>query len=313
MVAMKTPIFNRRMMLAAVATFITGQAVAACPAPPPAVVSPPGVAYYTDSMHSARDQTLFQLNRNALAPLDRYLADVARMSDAHLKGDKEAGSCTLAWLTAWANEGALLGEPTSGVQARSQRRWSVAAIALSALKVWDVASEGDRSILRPYILRLAQAVQQDAAADKVRNNLLYWAGLVDMASAWLTDNTQMSERAVVICRGAIASLTPQGSLPLEDLRGPRAIDYNGFALFPLSLIATLNGGRAPGCSVADLQPLAHYVLNNRDHTSDLFLRWVPFMRVDVALKPAALFYSYGGGSLSLTAIKLAAVAGKGTP
>lgn len=304
---------NLRNVLAAVAMFVAGQAIAACPAPPPAVNSPPGVAYYTDSMHSDRDQALFQLNRAALAPLDRYLADVARMSDAHLKGDKDAASCTLSWLTAWANERALLGEPTSGKQARSQRRWSAAAIAISALKVWDAAPEGDRSILRPYILRLAQAVQQDAATDKARNNLLYWAGLVDMVSALLTNNTQLHERAVVICRDAIASLTPQGSLPLEDSRGPRAIDYNGFALFPLSLIATLNGGRVPGCSVAGLQPLAHYVLSNRDHTSDLFLRWAPFMGVDVALQPAALFYSYGGGSLSLAAAKLAAVAGNGTP
>lgn len=292
---------------------VTGQAVAACPAPPPAVINPPGVAYYTDARHSVRDQTLFQFNRNALEPLDHYLTDVAHMSDAHLKGDEEAASCTLVWLTAWASKGALLGEPTDGAQARSQRRWSAAAIALSALKVWDVASEHDRSILRPYFLRLTQAVRQDVITDKVRNNLLYWAGLVDMASARLTNNPQLFDRAVVMCRDAISSFTRQGSLPLEDLRGSRAIDYNGFALFPLTLIATLNGGYASGCSLPDLKPLAHYVLDNRDRTSDSFLRWAPFMKMDVALKSEALFYSYGGGSLPLIAEKLTAIAREGIP
>lgn len=295
------------------ASGVTGQAFAACPAPPPAVVDVPGVSYYTDARHSVRDQTLFQLNREALKPLDRYLVHIARMSDAFLLGDGEAGQCTLAWLTAWAQEGALLGEPTAGAQARSQRRWSAAAMALSALKIWDAAPGGDRAILRPYVRRLAQAVQRDATVDKLRNNLLYWAGLVDMASARLTGDAQLPDRAVVICRDAIASFTPQGSLPLEDLRGDRAIDYNGFALFPLSVIATLNGNHAPGCSVADLQPLARYVLAHRDRTSDPFLRWAPFMRMDVALSRKALFYGYGGGSLNLVAEKLAALARATSP
>lgn len=300
-------------MLAAALMCVTGRALAACSAPPPVIVDIPGVAYYTDARRSARDQTLFQLNREALEPLDRYLSRIARMSDAFVQGDGETGRCTLAWLTTWAKEGALLGEPTAGAQARSQRRWSGAAMTLSALKVWDAASKGDRAVLRPYVSRLAQAVQRDATLDKLRNNLLYWAGLVYMATSWLTGDAQLRDQAVAICRDAIASLTPAGSLPLEDLRGDRAIDYNGFALFPLSVIATLNGTHGPGCSLAELRPLAAYVLAHRDGTSDPFLRWAPFMGMDVVLRPEALFYSYGGGSLHLVAEKLAALARARSP
>jgi poly(beta-D-mannuronate) lyase len=273
----------------------------------------PGVAYYTDARHSVRDQTLFQLNREALRPLDRYLSRITRMSDAFVQGDEEAGRCTLAWLTTWAKEGALLGEPTAGAQARSQRRWSGAGMTLSALMVLDAASEEDRAVLRPYVSRLAQAVQRDATLDKLRNNLLYWAGLVYMASSSLTGDAQLRDQAVAICRDAIASFTPAGSLPLEDLRGDRAIDYNGFALFPLSVTATLNGPHGKGCSLAELRPLAAYVLAHRDGTSDPFLRWAPFMGMDVALRPEALFYSYGGGSLNLVAEKLAALARARSP
>ncbi len=288
---------------------LTGQtALAACPTPLPVVVDVPGVGYYTDSTHSVRDQILFERNREALAALDRYLSEIAHMSDAFLRTDAAAGRCTVAWLTAWAQGGALLGEPSVSAQARSQRRWSAAAMALSALKVWDVASEGERVVLRSYVRRLTQAVQQDAVADRLHNNLLYWAGLVDMASAQLVGDPRLSERAIVICRNAVASLTPQGSLPLEDGRGARAIDYNGFALFPLSVIATIGGGRTPGCSVTDLQPLARYVLAHRNKTSDEFLRWSPFLRMDVGARPEALFYSYGGGFLPLVAVKLAAIA-----
>ncbi len=292
---------------------LTGHA-AACPSPPPAVVNIPGVAYYADARHSVRDEGLFQLNRDAMAPLDGYLAQIGHMSDAFLRGDVDAGRCALAWLTAWAKAGALLGEPTSGAQARSQRRWSAAAMALSAFKAWDAASETDRAALRPYFRQLAAAVRQDAAVDNLRNNLLYWAGLAAMASARITDDASPSRWAVEICRDAVAGLTPRGSLPLEDLRGERAIDYNGFALFPLSVIAAFNQGRvgdgatAPGCSAAALRPLARYVLAQRDRTSDRFLRWAPFMGVDVALEPGALFYAYGGGFLPLLAGRIAALA-----
>jgi len=297
-----------RSMLLVVFLCAARHAVGGCLTPPPAIIAIPGVAYYTDAAHSVRDPVLFPRNRDALKPLDQYLIAIAHTSDAYLTSDRDAGRCTLLWLTAWAKEGALLGEAAGGAQARSQRRWSAAAMALAALKVWDAAAEDDRAVIRSYILRLAQAVRRDVAFDKPRNTLLYWAGLGDMASAWLTNDTSLSERAVAVCRDAIASLTSQGSLPLEDLRGARAIDYNGFALFPLSVIATLNGTHRPGCSVDDLQPLAQYILDHRDRTSDPFLRWAPFMRTNVTLDPAALFYIYGGGSLPLVAQKLATLA-----
>ena len=70
--------------------------------------------------------------------------------------------------------------------------------------------------------------------DRIRNNHLYWAGLAYGAIGVLTQDTALFERAVTICRDAIAMMTPQGSFPLEDARGTKAIDYNGFALFSLS-------------------------------------------------------------------------------
>jgi hypothetical protein len=303
----------RLILLSAGMMFVSGEAMAACPAPPPPVVNIPGVAYYTDAKHSVRDEALFQANREQLEPLDQYLANLARMSDAYLRGEREAGQCTLTWLAAWAKEGALLGEPTAGPQARSQRRWSAAAMAIAALKVWDVNPNPERTALQAYFRRLAQAVQSDTKVDNVRNNLLYWAGLVGIASARLTGDAAMRDWAVGVCRSAITTLTPQGSLPLEDLRGDRAVDYNGFALFPLSVIATLNGGHTPGCAPADLQPLAHYVLDQRARTSDKFLRWAPFMGTDVAIKPEAMFYAYGGGHLPSVAVKLAALSRQPLP
>ena len=45
------------------------------------------------------DPALQQQNKDATAPLDRYAADVARMSDDYLRdGDPAAAQCTLNWL-----------------------------------------------------------------------------------------------------------------------------------------------------------------------------------------------------------------------
>jgi len=299
---------SARTIVAAALIGLVHSPVAACPVPPAAVVEVPGIAFYTDARRSVRDPALFAANRQAMAPIDRYLGQIGRSSDAFLRGDQAAGRCTLVWLAAWAQAGALLGEPTSDRQARTERRFSVAAMALTALKVWDLASKGDRAVLQPYFRRLAVAVDQDAAQDRLSNNLLYWSGLVGMAIARLTGEARLAARAIAICRAATAGLTPRGSLPLEDRRGDRAIYYNGFALFPLSVMATLSGNHEPGCTVEDVQPLAHYVLANRNRTSDQFLRWAPFLGISVAMSPAALFYRYGGGSLDLVAKRLAAIA-----
>ena len=278
---------------------LSGRAFAQCEIPPVPVVNIPGTAYYTDPTRSVRDEELFLQNREQLRALDDYLIPVARMTDNYLKGDSAAGQCALTWLTAWADGRALLGEPTTA-QSRSQRRWSASSMSLSALKAWDAASESQRARMRDYFGRLVKSLEADAVVDRIRNNHLYWAGLAYGAIGTLNQNTALFDRAVGICRDAVASMTPQGSLPLEDARGTKAIDYNGFALFPLSVISVMNQGR-PGCTNAELRPLANHILANRSQTTDKFLRWVPFMKMDVPLDSRVLFYSYGGGHLPLVA------------
>ena len=288
--------------LLTLALFVSARALAQCEPPPPPIVNISGTAYYTDPNRSVKDEELFLQNHEQLRALDDYLIRVARMTDNHLKGDSAAGQCAVTWLVAWSNGGALLGEPTTA-QSRSQRRWSAASMSLSALKAWNVAGERERGSLRSFFAGLARSMEVDAVVDRIRNNHLYWAGLAYGAIGVLTQDTALFERAVTICRDAIAMMTPQGSFPLEDARGTKAIDYNGFALFPLSVISVMNEDRH-GCNNAELRRSADYILANRSRTNDQFLRWVPFMRMDVTLDSSVLFYAYGGGYLPLIADRL---------
>jgi poly(beta-D-mannuronate) lyase len=120
---------------------------------------------YTDKAGSVIDPVLHQQNKDATAPLDRYAADVARMSDDYLRtGDRAAAQCTLAWLGAWADDGAMLGQMirVNNNQSFYMRQWMLDAVAMAYLKVHDQPDARQRARIDPWLQRLARA------------NLAYW-------------------------------------------------------------------------------------------------------------------------------------------
>jgi poly(beta-D-mannuronate) lyase len=126
----------------------------------PAACPPPGqpdiraLGYYTDKAGSVIDPVLHQQNKDATAPLDRYAADVARMSDDYLRtGDRAAAQCTLAWLGAWADDGAMLGQMirVNNNQSFYMRQWMLDAVAMAYLKVHDQADARQRARIDPWL------------------------------------------------------------------------------------------------------------------------------------------------------------------
>lgn len=265
-----------------------------CPEPYRAASQVPGIAYYKDGARVRRDESRFQENRDLLAEIDTYLAELGKMSDRALEGDAAAGQCALSWLVAWAGEDALASAPNR--QARSQKRWTAAAMGLNALKLWPQADAEQRRLLRGYLDGLAGDIEEEVRRDGVTNNHLYWAGL-HYAVVGALGSAERRREAIAICRDALSSLTAHGSLPLEDRRGARAVNYNGFALFPLALIARLvEDGE---CKPEQLAPLAEYITRNSDETDNAFMRWAPILGSDIDLPDRYLSYRYAGGDLNL--------------
>ncbi|EOW2139212.1 polysaccharide lyase [Stenotrophomonas sp. GD03908] len=218
-------------------------AFAACPPPPPGQPDIRALGYYTDQAGSVIDPALHQQNKDATAPLDRYAADVARMSDDYLRnGDPAAAQCTLAWLGAWADGGAMLGQMirVNNDQSFYMRQWMLDAVAMAYLKVHDQADPQQRARIDPWLQQLARAnLAYWDNPKRRRNNHYYWGGLGVLATGLATDDDALWQAGHAAFQKGIDDVQDDGSLPLEMARGQRALHYHDYALAPLVMMAEL--------------------------------------------------------------------------
>lgn len=217
-------------------------AFAACPAPPAGQPDIRALGYYTDKAGSVIDPALHQQNKDATAPLDRYAADVAHMSDDYLRsGDPAAAQCTLNWLGAWADEGAMLGQMirVNNDQSFYMRQWMLDAVAMAYLKVHDQADPQQRARIDPWLQQLARAnLAYWDNPKRRRNNHYYWSGLGVLATGLVTDDQTLWQAGHAAFQKGIDDIQ-DGSLPLEMARGQRALHYHDYALTPLVMMAEL--------------------------------------------------------------------------
>ncbi|HEL4246416.1 polysaccharide lyase [Stenotrophomonas maltophilia] len=216
---------------------------AACPPPPAGHPDIRALGYYTDKAGSVIDPVLQQQNKDATAPLDRYAADVARMSDDYLRtGDPAAAQCTLSWLGAWADDGAMLGQMirVNNDQSFYMRQWMLDAVAMAYLKVHDQANPQQRAHIDPWLQKLARAnLAYWDNPKRRRNNHYYWGALGVLATGLATDDEALWEAGHAAFQKGIDDIQYDGSLPLEMARGQRALHYHDYALAPLVMMAEL--------------------------------------------------------------------------
>lgn len=218
-------------------------AFAACPAPPPGQLDIRAIGYYADKVGSVIDPALQQQNKDATAPLDRYAADVARMSDDYLRtSDPAAAQCTLSWLGAWADDGAMLGQMirVNNDQSFYMRQWMLDAVAMAYLKVHDQANPQQRARIDPWLQKLARAnLAYWENPKRRRNNHYYWGGLGVLATGLATDDDALWQAGHAAFQKGIDDIQDDGSLALEMARGQRALHYHDYALAPLVMMAEL--------------------------------------------------------------------------
>jgi poly(beta-D-mannuronate) lyase len=153
-------------------------------------------------------------------------------------GSRAAAECTVAHMTAAAQDGVFTGTMSSR-QAYYVQGWVIGAIAVAYLKVRDsgVITRDEEHLLFPWFENVARQSLAFYEKDGAKNNHLYWAGVESIAIGVATGDRRFFDWAIDAYRAGIDQIQPDGSLPLEMRRGQRALHYHLYAIAPLVYIA----------------------------------------------------------------------------
>lgn len=234
------PILKILSLLIFSSTLISTSTNATCIAPPAALADMQGNRYYTDEHHSIVDPVLKAQNEAAAKPFNDYLKYVSSNSDVWLeKSDRASAMCALTWLERWAQGRAMLGHIATS-QAHYLRKWTLAGLAVSYLKIKSQATTQQKLSIDAWLNELAQASLQHVLESKAaRNNHYYWVGLAVMATGTATNNMQLKDSAKRIFLDALNDIQDDGTLPLEMRRAGKALTYHNYSLAPLVMMAEL--------------------------------------------------------------------------
>ncbi len=219
-----------------------------CPRVPPPVVNLAVPRYYADAEGTIVDPKLYAQHEAAVEPLTEFLREVVSNADhawtrTSPKGRAEASECALLWLGTWARAGAWLGT-MSTKQAEYQRKWDLAGVALTYLKVRRFAGAEQQQVIDGWLLQFADVARAyfDDPEHK-RNNHWYWLGLGVGAVGLATGSTKHWEMARGIMQDGVRDISADGTLAAEMVRGPRALYYHVFSVMPLVILAELGAAK----------------------------------------------------------------------
>lgn len=219
-----------------------------CPTAPPAMRDLTVPRFYGDKAGTVVDAELAAAHKAAVKDLTGYVRQVTQASDKAVLRTKpsardEAARCALAWLSAWAEGGALLGRMETK-QAEYQRKWDLAGLALAYLKVRQRATSEQQRLIAPWLRSLADRSRAffDTPNHK-RNNHWYWLGLGLAATALATESPRHWDEARRIFDDALGDISADGSLPRELERQGLALHYHDFAVTPLVVMAEIAQSR----------------------------------------------------------------------
>lgn len=214
-----------------------------CPSAPPGMRDIKAQGYYVDAAHSVINEAAKRENMAMTQPLDDFTKQVADMSDRYLADhDVSAGECAISWLSSWARDGAMLGAMihVNNDQSDYLRQWVHGGVAIAYLKTRGVATAEQRAQIEPWLKQLASDnLEYWDSPRKKHNNHYYWTGVGIMATAVATNDDTLLDAARVIYQKGIGDIQNDGSLPMEMMRGKRALHYHNYALAPLVLMAEL--------------------------------------------------------------------------
>jgi poly(beta-D-mannuronate) lyase len=193
-------------------------------------------------------------------------------ADAFGTGDRAAEEALIAQLRRWARGRAL-----TKLEREDPASWYVVErTLLPTIVAWGLIGRDNpriapetRELIEAWLAGLVERIHThrirlDADDISARNNHAYLAASVLMAWGSLTGREELVETAAAVYRQAISDMRPDGSLPLETMRGPRALWYQRHAI--ASLVTMAQMAEVQGINLWD------YRVETRDiHTAVRFL------------------------------------------
>jgi poly(beta-D-mannuronate) lyase len=198
--------------------------------------------YYIDENHSVYDADRKKKHDDIVADITIFARQISADADRVTTVPKKVkffADRGLTFLTYWAEKEALLGKMITP-QAEFERKWNLCGFALSYIKMKAYASPEQRKVIENWLIRLADAsFDYTIVNQKVRNDHFYWLGLALGSVAVAARSDVHWERSREIIKEAIFSISDEGTIPTEIIRGSRALHYHGFSAVPIILTAAL--------------------------------------------------------------------------
>lgn len=206
----------------------------------------------SDPTRSEIDEDAQQIYQQQTSGLNSFENRLSLLANNYLKTDRKdarSAACALDWLYTWAKGDAFLGE--TNVQGGYARQWGLATLSSAYMQVRDFPffDQNKKDVIEKWLLQIAQRVMYDYAdiSSYVRkqNNHLYWAAWAVTSTGIATGRRDLYEWGVGKVKYALhAQAKEDGTLPLELIRGQKALQYHLFALAPLVMVseAAMNNG-----------------------------------------------------------------------
>lgn len=190
-----------------------------------------------DKAASTIDRRKYTEYKKSTREVDRFLGELSLLSDRFvLNKDKSAKKCADDLLLNWARNGALT-KLRGGSQSYFVLQWGLATMGLARMKLGPLRSPQQDRVVTQWLRKLAVLLYDFHASQKrfARNNHYYWATLAIGSVGYSTGSQDLWARSEAMFRISIKDIRPDGSLPIEMKRGPRALSYHSFAAQPLAL------------------------------------------------------------------------------
>jgi poly(beta-D-mannuronate) lyase len=228
-----------------------------------------GSRYTADSKtRSDIDEESNQAVDDALKPIDKFIQDLSRETNASATGDDGSvanARCVFDAVFAWAKADALSDMQSMNAKLAVPSRLGGIAVAYGQVRGLTQKSGKEIAVIESWLKRRANETRvffdTEAPKNASRNNLRAWASFAVGEVGILTSDTTLVAWAQNSNKAMIDQSSADGSLPLEMARGKYALHYQLHAVAPLvTSIARLcdAGYSAAGADAAKLRRVARF-------------------------------------------------------
>lgn len=188
--------------------------------------------FYSDRKGSIEDAAKKARFTEQLAPVHSLLSTVSPLVDRSPISEID-GACAKTILATWASADAMLLPPNN--EGIIQRALYTVGIGAAVLKL-KAGGIGIAPNTRAWLKKLIMVVIEDHKNRDVGGNVYMWSGAAAALLGGAIQDEEAIRYAEIVWDNSILQISPDGHLPMEVVRGRRALIYHQFAFSALSIL-----------------------------------------------------------------------------